>query len=194
LNRAIFLDRDGVINEDRDDYVKSWEEVHFIKGARQAIKMIHQAGIPIIVITNQAAIGRGIISEADLSDIHTRMQGAIKKGGGSISHFYYCPHHPDDQCHCRKPRCGLLKRAARDLNLNLADCFFVGDTLKDVHAGRRAGCRTVLVQTGQGEKTLQKILAGQTTITPDWVCEDLASATPLMLNYFKNEVLNSKTH
>jgi histidinol-phosphate phosphatase family protein len=191
LNRAILLDRDGVINEDRDDYVKNWAEVRFIKGTRRALKQIHQAGIPIVVITNQAAVGRGIISEANLSDIHTRMQRAIKKSGGAISKFYYCPHHPDDQCRCRKPRSGLLKRAARDLNLNLADCFFVGDTLKDVQAGRRAGCRTVLVQTGQGEKTLQKILTGHTTITPDWVCDDLASATPLMLTYFKNEVLNS---
>jgi D-glycero-D-manno-heptose 1,7-bisphosphate phosphatase len=191
LNRAILLDRDGVINEDRDDYVKSWAEVRFIKGARRALKQIHQAGVPIVVITNQAAIGRGIISESDLSDIHTRLQGAIKKSGGSILKFYYCPHHPDDQCRCRKPKSGLLKRAARDLNLNLADCFFVGDALRDVQAGRRAGCRTVLVQTGQGKKTLQKILTGQTSITPDWVCDNLASATPLMLNYFKSEIPNS---
>ncbi|MBA4395246.1 MAG: D-glycero-beta-D-manno-heptose-1,7-bisphosphate 7-phosphatase [Desulfobacca sp.] len=183
LNRAIFLDRDGVINEDREDYVKSWAEVRFIKGARPALKQIHQAGIPVVVITNQAAIGRGIITEAILLDIHTRMMKAVNKAGGAILKMYYCPHHPDAHCRCRKPRSGLLKKAARELNLDLAHCFFVGDTLRDVQAGKRAGCRTILVQTGHGEKTLEKILAGQTTVTPDWVCDNLASATTLMLNF-----------
>lgn len=181
MNRAILLDRDGVINEDRDDYVKSWEEVRFIKGVRSALKQIHQAGIPVVVVTNQAAVGRGIISQVRLEDIHIRLARAVKKAGGNLLSIYYCPHHPDDHCQCRKPRIGLLKRAARDLNLDLRQCFFVGDTLRDIQAGRRAGCQTILVQTGKGQVSLSKILAGKTAITPGWVCENLAEATAVML-------------
>lgn len=185
MNRAILLDRDGVINEDREDYVKSWQEVRFIKGARQALKQIHQAGVPVVVITNQAAVGRGLITEDDLADIHARLMKAIQKAGGKITKIYYCPHHPEAHCRCRKPRIGMLKKAAQELHLDLRQCFFVGDALRDVQAGKRAGCHTVLVQTGQGEKSLQKILAGQATVSPDWVCDNLASATALMLDFFK---------
>ena len=181
MNRALFLDRDGVINEDQEDYVKSWEEFRFIKGVRQALKKIHQAGISVVVITNQSVIGRGIITEADLSALHVRMLGTIKKAGGEILKIYYCPHHPDAHCQCRKPRIGMLKKAAREFNLDLKKCLFVGDALKDIQAGKRAGCRTLLVQTGQGEDSLKKILAGKTRIRPDWVCPSLAAARPLML-------------
>ena len=185
MNRAIFLDRDGVINEDRADYVKSWEEFRFIKGARQALKKIHKAGIPVVVISNQSVIGRGIITEADLSVIHNRMLRAIQKSGSFITKIYYCPHHPDDHCHCRKPRIGLLKKAAKEMGLDLTKCILVGDNLKDIQAGKRAGCRTVLVQTGHGGKTITKILTTQTKIKPDWVCDNLASAIPIILTFFK---------
>jgi histidinol-phosphate phosphatase family protein len=186
LNHAIFLDRDGVINEDREDYIKSWEEFRFIKGVRQALKKIHQAGIPVVIITNQSVIGRGLVTEGDLSAIHNRMVKAVQKSGGRITKIYYCPHHPDDHCRCRKPRIGMLKKAARELNLDLKECVFVGDNLKDIQAGNRAGCRTVLVQSGQGRESLIKILSGKTRIKPDWVCGDLPSATPLVLEHFQN--------
>jgi histidinol-phosphate phosphatase family protein len=189
LNHAIFLDRDGVINEDRKDYVKSWEEFRFIKGVRQALKKIHQAGIPVVVITNQSVIGRGMVTEAKLSVIHDRMLKGIKKAGGEILKVYYCPHHPDAHCLCRKPRIGMLKKAARELNLDLKRCLFVGDSLKDIQAGNRAGCRTLLVQTGQGRQSLIKILSGKTRIKPDWVCDDLPSATPLILEHLQRVLL-----
>ena len=185
MNRAIFLDRDGVINEDRVDYVKSWEEFRFIKGAHQALKQIHQAGIPVVVISNQSVIGREIITEAELSIIHSRLLKEVQKSGGFITKIYCCPHHPDDHCRCRKPRIGLLKKAAHEMDLDLTKCVIVGDNLKDIQAGKRAGCRTVLVQTGQGNKTITKILTGQTKIKPDWVCDNLASAIPIILDYFK---------
>jgi histidinol-phosphate phosphatase family protein len=184
LNRAIFLDRDGVINEDREDYVKSWDEFRFIDGAQPALKKIHQAGIPVVVITNQSAIGRGLVTEGELSVIHDQMCKAVQKAGGRITKIYYCPHHPDDHCRCRKPRIGLLKKAARELNLDLKKCVFIGDSLKDIQAGKRAGCRTLLVQTGKGKESLIKILSGKTKIKPNWVCESLAAATPLILDYF----------
>jgi histidinol-phosphate phosphatase family protein len=185
LNRTIFLDRDGVINEDRVDYIKSWEEFRFIKGVRQALKQINKAGITVIVITNQSVIGRGIITETELSVIHDRMLKEVKKSGGRILKIYYCPHHPDDHCRCRKPRIGLLKKAAKELDLDLTKCVFIGDSLKDIQAGKRAGCRTVLVQTGQGKESLQKLLSGTTKIKPDWVCDNLASAIPIILDYFR---------
>lgn len=185
MNQALFLDRDGVINEDREDYIKSWEEFRFIKGVRPALKKIHQTGIPVVVITNQSIIGRGMVTEAELSVIHDRMLKGVKKAGGEILKVYYCPHHPDAHCSCRKPRIGMLKRAARELNLDLKRCLFVGDALKDIQAGSRAGCRTLLVQTGQGKETLIKILSRKTRIKPDWVCASLAAATPLILDYFR---------
>jgi histidinol-phosphate phosphatase family protein len=186
LNRVIFLDRDGVINEDRMDYVKSWEEFRFINGVRRALKKIRQAGIQVAVITNQSVIGRGLVTEGELSVIHGRMVRAVEKSGGRIAKIYYCPHHPEDHCRCRKPRIGLLKKAAQELDLDLTKCVFVGDTLKDIQAGNRAGCRTLLVQTGQGRESTIKILSGKTRIKPDWVCEDLPSAVPLILKYFCN--------
>jgi histidinol-phosphate phosphatase family protein len=189
LNRAIFLDRDGVINEDREDYVKSWEEFRFIKGVRPALKKIHQAGVPVVVITNQSVIGRGLVSEEGLSFIHDRMGRAVQKSGGRITKIYYCPHHPDDHCRCRKPRIGMLKKAGRELNLDLKKCVFVGDSLKDIQAGNRVGCRTVLVQTGQGKESLIKILSGKTGIKPDWVCESLDAATPLVLDHLQRSLL-----
>jgi histidinol-phosphate phosphatase family protein len=186
LNQALFLDRDGVINEDRVDYIKSWEEFRFIKGVRPALKKIHQAGVPVVVITNQSIIGRGLVTEGELFFIHDRMSQAVQKSGGRITKIYYCPHHPDAHCRCRKPRIGLLKKAARELHLDLKKCVFVGDNLKDIQAGNRAGCRTLLVQTGQGKESLRKIISGKTRVKPDWVCDDLSMATPLILDYFQN--------
>jgi histidinol-phosphate phosphatase family protein len=193
LNRAIFLDRDGVINEDREDYIKSWEEFRFIKGVRPALKKIHQAGVPVVVITNQSVIGRGLVTEDELSFIHDRMGQAVQKSGGRITKVYFCPHHPEDHCRCRKPRIGLLKKAARDLKLDLKKCVFVGDNLKDIQAGNRAGCRTLLVQTGQGKESLVKIISGKTRINPDWVCATLSAATPLILDYFRSMNDNANT-
>jgi histidinol-phosphate phosphatase family protein len=189
MERVLFLDRDGVINEDREDYVKSWQEFRFIKGVRPALKKIKEAQIPFVVITNQSIIGRGWVSEKDLTALHGRMSAGIKKAGGAILKIYHCPHRPEDGCRCRKPRTGLLKKAARELKLDLRECVFVGDSLKDIQAGNRAGCRTVLVQTGQGRESLIEILAGKTRIKPDWVCESLGAATPLVLDHFQRSLL-----
>lgn len=189
LKQALFLDRDGVINEDREDYVKSWGEFRFIPGVRSALKKIRQAKIPVVVITNQSVIGRKIIEESALSLIHDRMIKAIQKSGGRIAKIYFCPHRPDEKCQCRKPRIGLLKKAAREIDLDLRKCLFVGDSLKDIQAGKRAGCRTLLVQTGQGKETLIKILSGKTRIKPDYVCDSLPVAAPLILDYFRKAKL-----
>ena len=124
MNCAVFLDRDGVINEDREDYVKSWEDFKFIKGVRKALKEIRQAGVPVVVITNQSAIGRGLISEDELSIIHNRMEKAVQQSGGRITKIYYCPHHPEDHCKCRKPRIGLLKKSGQGIKLGFERLCF----------------------------------------------------------------------
>ena len=175
-----------MINEDREDYVKSREEFRFIKGVRPALKKIHQAGIPIAVITNQSAIGRKIISETELALIHLNMIRDIERSGGDIFKIYYCPHHPGDRCRCRKPHPGLLKKAAREMNIDLKRSMFIGDNLKDIQTGYRMGCRTVLVQTGQGKKSLSMLLTGEgEKWSPDFICESLVSAVPLILKFFQ---------
>ncbi|MBI4764883.1 MAG: D-glycero-beta-D-manno-heptose 1,7-bisphosphate 7-phosphatase [Deltaproteobacteria bacterium] len=185
MNQALFLDRDGVINEDREDYVKSWEEFRFIPGVRSALKKLRKAKIPVVLITNQSVIGRGMITENELSVIHEGMGKAVQKAGGLFQKIYYCPHHPRDRCRCRKPRIGLLKKAAQELDLDLTKCVLVGDTLKDIQTGNRAGCRTILVQSGQGKASLIKIISGKTRIKPDWVCDNLPEAVPLILEFFR---------
>jgi D-glycero-D-manno-heptose 1,7-bisphosphate phosphatase len=177
---VVFLDRDGVINEDRPDYVKDWTEFRFLKGVFPFLMKLHQARIKVVVISNQSAVGRGLITREKLDAMHERMVGAIQKKGGLITGIYYCPHHPDDRCSCRKPQTGLLKKAARELNLDLKKSIFIGDSLKDIQAGKMAGCRTILVLTGQGEKTLATLLGGKTTVSPDLVVPDLSSGLPFL--------------
>lgn len=147
---TIFLDRDGVINENRADYVKSWEEFRFLPGAREAIAQLTRAGHHIVVCTNQAGIARGTIALETVDDIHSRMVAEIAKVGGAIERVYYCPHAKDANCGCRKPRPGLLLRARDELGLDLSDAVFIGDSMTDVRAGLAAGVHTMLVLTGLG--------------------------------------------
>lgn len=147
---TIFLDRDGVINENRTDYVKTWSEYCFLPGSLEAIARLTQAGHSIVVCTNQAAIAKGIISAETVEDIHSRMLAEIREAGGVVEKVYYCPHSKDENCNCRKPRPGLLLQASRELNLDLSDAVLVGDSISDVCAGLAAGVHTILVLSGLG--------------------------------------------
>ena len=147
---TIFLDRDGVINENRADYVKSWDEFRFLPGAREAIAELTRAGHRLVVCTNQAGIARGTIAQETVEDIHRRMIAGIAEMGGVIEKVYYCPHAKDANCACRKPRPGLLLRARDELDIDLSDAFFIGDSMTDVRAGLAAGVHTMLVLTGLG--------------------------------------------
>jgi histidinol-phosphate phosphatase family protein len=147
---TIFLDRDGVINENRADYVKSWQEFRFLAGSREAIARLTQAGHRIVVCTNQAAIARGQVSRETVEDIHQRMLASIAEYGGMIEKVYYCPHGKDENCICRKPRPGMLLCAQKELNINMHDAIFIGDSITDVQAGLAAGVQTMLVLTGLG--------------------------------------------
>ncbi len=153
---TIFLDRDGVINENRSDYVKSWDECRFLPGSKEAITKLTRAGHRIIVCTNQAAIANGILPVETVEDIHRRMVAEIAEAGGMVEKVYYCPHGKDENCFCRKPRPGLLLRARGELGIDMNDAVFIGDTITDVRAGLAAGVRAVLVLTGLGIEQLRE--------------------------------------
>lgn len=152
---TIFLDRDGVINENRADYVKSWQEFQFLAGSREAIAALTQAGHRVIVVTNQAGVARGLISVETVEDIHHRMLSEVAKAGGAIEKVYYCPHAKDENCGCRKPRPGMLLRARNELGIDLDDAIFVGDSMTDVRAALAAGTHAMLVLTGLGVEQLR---------------------------------------
>ena len=143
--QVVFLDRDGVINVNRDDYVKSWSEFEFLPGAKDAIKMLNETNYWVIIVTNQSPIGRGIFDHNTLEEIHNKMLQELSDAGAHIDAIYYCPHSPDDECGCRKPKPGLLIRAAEELNIDLTNSWLIGDSEGDIEAGKAAGCKTFKV-------------------------------------------------
>ena len=153
--KTIFLDRDGVINHNPPNrgYVRKWGEFTFIPNAREAIRELSENGYRIIVITNQSGIGRGLYSEEDVVDIHSKMVSEISKAGGTIDAVYYCPHHPDAGCECRKPKPGMLARAACEHNVELSSACLIGDWITDIEVGQRVGATTFLVLTGLGQES-----------------------------------------
>src|SRR5262245_47750107 len=149
LKPAIFLDRDGVIIENRADYVKSIAEAHFLPGALAALAQAARLDARIVVVTNQSAVGRGLLTELGLQAINAHVHAAIVAAGGRIDGWYYCPHHPDAGCDCRKPKPGMLLAAAADLHIDLPASFMVGDAISDMIAGHAAGAQAILVGTGR---------------------------------------------
>jgi D-glycero-D-manno-heptose 1,7-bisphosphate phosphatase len=152
---AIFLDRDGVICENRSDHVKTWQEFQFIPGAKSSLVALSKLGLPIIVVTNQAAINRGLASAKVVEEIHNQMVREIEAEGGRIDRVIYCPHRPDEICNCRKPEPGMLLEAAKDLDLDLTRSYMIGDAVTDLVAGQQVGCQTFLVLTGRGSQQLK---------------------------------------
>jgi histidinol-phosphate phosphatase family protein len=143
--KAIFIDRDGVINYNRNDYVKSWDEFKFIPGSIEAIKKINETGRLLIIITNQSPIGRGIFPIEILEGIHKKMLDELSKSDAHIDAIYFCPHAPNDNCSCRKPEPGLILKAEKDFNIDLTDSWMIGDADSDLEAGETAGCKTIKV-------------------------------------------------
>jgi len=146
--RAIFLDRDGVINVRRADHVKSWSEFEFTPDSLLALRELADMGERAVVVTNQSAVGRGLLSAEDLALIHTRMADAVTAAGGRIHRVYACPHVSAAGCGCRKPGIQLLVRAAQELGVELHDSVLVGDSPSDVEAALAAGCQPILVGEG----------------------------------------------
>lgn len=147
----IFLDRDGVINFNRPDHVKSQQEFEFLPGVKQALARLRQADYRVFVVTNQALINRGFLSTQQLDLIHQYMCEEVAQEGGYIQAVLYCPHRPDENCLCRKPRPGLLKQAAQKYGAQSVGNWLIGDHWNDMEAGRLAGCRTMLVLSGRSQ-------------------------------------------
>jgi len=170
--RAIFLDRDGVINVNRADHVKTWDEFAFLPGALDALRQLAARDFALVVTTNQAAIGRGLMSEASLRDIHARMTDAIARAGGRLDAIYFCPHRPEDLCACRKPQTGMYLAAARQFGIDPTRSYVIGDAQADVDAARAIGAQGILVLTGRGSEQSAKMSARNDYI----VVADLARA------------------
>lgn len=152
----VILDRDGVINRDRADYVKTPAELDFLPGSLEAIAALTQAGYGVVVATNQSGVGRRLLSEQDLAAIHAKLATAVGAAGGRLLGVFVCPHAPDAGCACRKPRTGLLQQIAIWAGIDLAGVPVVGDAARDLEAARSVGALPILVRTGHGEKTLRE--------------------------------------
>jgi D-glycero-D-manno-heptose 1,7-bisphosphate phosphatase len=173
LKKAVFLDRDGTINEEKD-YLFRPEEFAFIPGAPEAIARLKNAGFLVIVVTNQSGVARGYFGIDDVRRLHEHLQRQLAAIGTTIDGFYLCPHHPAHgvgeyrtECDCRKGRPGMLLQAAAEHGIDLRHSYMVGDKLADVEAGRAAGCRPLLVLTGYGQSEAGKLPAGEVPVVAD---------------------------
>jgi len=153
--KFIILDRDGVINEESAEYIKSPAEWRPIPGSLEAISLLSQAGYTIAVATNQSGVGRGYYTEEGLAEIHQKMIACAKAQGGVIDKVFYCPHRPDEHCSCRKPASGLFEQIAAAYKIDLSGVAAIGDSLRDIQAAEKLACKPILVLTGNGEKTLK---------------------------------------
>ncbi len=170
--KLVILDRDGVINHDSADYIKGPGEWRPLPHSLDAIACLNRSGYRVVVATNQSGIGRGLFSVQDLHRIHARMLEELKVHGGYIEAIFFCPHTPDDQCDCRKPKPGLLLDLAARLKAPLGGAYAIGDSQRDLDAARAAGARPLLVRTGNGRQTEQ----GLTAASDVPVFDDLAGA------------------
>jgi histidinol-phosphate phosphatase family protein len=174
---VVIVDRDGVINRNLPDGVTSWDEFEFLPGALPGLARLREEGHRVIVVTNQANIGRGRLTRAQLDEIHRRMAAEVTTAGGAIDAVYICEHRPEDRCLCRKPAPGLLRMAAEELSFSLDDAYVIGDHRTDIAAARAVGARSVLVLSGrEGHGPLA------TAEEPDYVAEDLHSAAELVVS------------
>lgn len=169
--KVIFLDRDGVINRDPGfgGYVTSWEMFEFLPGALKALKKLNQAGFEVIVISNQAGVSKGLYTQQELERLTKNMLQEIERAGGKIRAVHYCRHQDSDNCNCRKPKTGLLTQAVKDLEVNFADTFFVGDNRRDILAAKAVGAKSIFVLSGN--TTLEKL-----DVKPDFIAKNLLEA------------------
>lgn len=176
---AVFLDRDGTITEEVG-YLNHLNRFRLLPGVGGAIRRLNEASVPVIVVTNQSGVGRGYFPEALVRDVHERMSAELLNAGARLDGVYYCPHVPADDCHCRKPRTGMLEQAARELRLDLKSSFVVGDRHSDVELAHHAGARSILVRTGYGEGELAWH-AKDWPRQPEFVAADLFDAVNWIL-------------
>ncbi len=181
---AVFLDRDGTIIWD-PSYLTQLSQLRLLRGAAAAIRLLNRAGFAVVIATNQSGVARGLLTEETLRTIHDALLLRLRRRGAHLDGIYYCPYHPEAEVSqyrvdsdCRKPAPGMLLQAARELDLDLSRSYSVGDSARDLEAGRRAGCRAVLVLTGSGRRTLGNWAHEW---PPDYVAKDLRAAAAWIL-------------
>ena len=188
-NTAVFLDRDGTINEEVG-YLDSLDKFKIIPCAYEAIRLINESGMKAVVISNQAGVARGFFTEDFVKITHEHLQAALRQKGAYIDNFYYCPHHPTDgidpyrkDCNCRKPAPGMLLQAAHDLDIDLTRSYLVGDRFRDMEAANKVGVKGVLVKTGYGQELLQDDGPDKAAPEnkPDFIAADILEAVRWIL-------------
>jgi D-glycero-D-manno-heptose 1,7-bisphosphate phosphatase len=193
-NKAVFLDRDGTINEEVG-YLDRVDKLKIIPAAYEAIKLINLSGMKAVVISNQAGVAKGFFTEEFVNTVNDIIQADLQGKGASIDKFYYCPHHPEEgkgiylqRCGCRKPAPGMLLQAAGELDIELADSYFVGDRFIDMETAKAVGARGILVKTGYGEDLLQDDGPDKATPAgkPDFIAADILEAVRWILKDRKN--------
>jgi len=177
-NRLVVRDRDGVINQDSADFVKSADEWVPLDGSIEAIARLSRAGFCVAVASNQSGLARGLFDTHALADMHSKLHALVADAGGRVDHIAICPHGPDDNCDCRKPLPGLLQQISTTLNVSLANAPVIGDSLRDLEAAQSVGARPILVRTGNGRKTEGNLPAALSTID---VYDDLGAAVTALL-------------
>lgn len=178
----VLLDRDGVINEDRVDSVTTQEQFVFIDGAIEAIESLNDAGIYVAVVTNQSAVGKGLMTQETLDSIHLNMCREIEKYDGYVDAVYACTDHPDHPTHRRKPAPGMIEEALDEFEAKAKDTPFVGDALRDLQAAHAAGCPRYLVKTGKGQQTIEQ--GWDASLEPVIICDSISDAVEKILKKY----------
>lgn len=182
MTKLVILDRDGVINEDSDSYIKSVEEWRPLPGSIDAIARLFRAGYTVVVATNQSGIGRGLFDLDDLEAMHAKLNDLLAETGTELAGIFYCPHSPDDGCGCRKPAPGLLDAISSEFDMPLTDVPIVGDSLRDLQAGATHRCTPILVRTGKGATTEPKLAEQKdVALQQTRVFDDLAQVVDYLL-------------
>lgn len=177
MNKAVFLDRDGVITIDKV-YAHKIEDFQLMPYAVEGLQILQNTGYGLMIVTNQSGIGRGFYTERDYFSFRNHLYKELKKNGVKIYAEYFCPHHPDENCNCRKPKTGMFERAVEDFNLDLKECWMIGDSERDIQAGKNAGCKTIHILTGKQKESVRYA---------DFVAKDLIEAADYILNQIENK-------
>lgn len=184
--KTVFIDRDGTINENTG-YINSPNLFKMYPGVAEGVKLLKDKGFKIVIITNQSGIARGLFTKETLEEIHDKMKNEFKEKGASFDAIYYCPHHPDEKCNCRKPRTGLLEKAIRDFDVDLKKSYIIGDRMLDIEAGKKIGVKTVLVP----EKIeMVKREMEKSDIVPDHISNDFSLGVKWILENEKSNTLS----
>lgn len=177
---TIFLDRDGTLNPD-PGYIKSPDQFELFSGVPEALARLKRAGARLIIVTNQSGVARGLLSQDDLAAVHAKLNALLDRAGASLDAIYFCPHHPNDGCDCRKPNRGMIDQAVRERGVDLERVYLIGDHVRDIELAKRIGARSILVTTGVVRPHELEGLSA-TALTPDWIASSMTDAADWLLS------------